>query len=86
MQESFFRRLKAALISYKHSTRGVTAIEYAIIAAAIAVVAATAFNTIGTNVDGKLKSVENALQPKAAQPGTGTVQQGFNRVTGTNTP
>jgi pilus assembly protein Flp/PilA len=42
-------------------TRGVTAIEYALIAALIAVAAITAFTLVGTNLSTTFSSIANQL-------------------------
>lgn len=41
--------------------RGVTALEYGIIAALVAVVLITGFTTLGTNLSAKLTTINNAL-------------------------
>lgn len=44
-----------------HSQKGVTMIEYALIAALIAVVAVTTLTDVGTALIGKFTAVKNAL-------------------------
>ena len=49
----------------RRSTSGVTAIEYGLIAGAIAVAIITAVTTLGTDIAGKFNSVATALTPAA---------------------
>ena len=50
MFTEFYVKTKLALESYKNDERGVTAIEYGLIAAGIAVAILTAVNLVGTNL------------------------------------
>ncbi len=49
----------------RRNTSGVTAIEYGLIAGAIAVAIITAVTTLGTDISGKFTAVSNALTPPA---------------------
>jgi pilus assembly protein Flp/PilA len=48
--------------SFRRNQSGATAIEYALIAALIAVVAIAAMRTIGTNMTTKMNAIGTALQ------------------------
>lgn len=61
MLTKLFVNTKLALENYKNDEKGVTAIEYALIAAGIAVAIITAVNTLGTDVAGKFGEVSAEL-------------------------
>lgn len=56
--------IKSYLLSIK-SQKGVTMIEYALIAALVSVVAITILGTVGDNLTEVFTSVSNALAPAA---------------------
>jgi len=56
-----FERRRAALVRLIEDSRGVTAIEYALIAALIAVAAIAAFTLVGTNLSTTFSYVASQL-------------------------
>lgn len=65
MITKLFVKTQQALENYKNDEQGVTAIEYGLIAAGIAVVIATAVATVGTDLDAIFKSISTALKAKS---------------------
>ncbi|HAT8492638.1 TPA: Flp family type IVb pilin [Vibrio vulnificus] len=61
MITKLYIKAQLAFEEYKSNREGVTAIEYAIIAAAIAVVAGAAFTQIGAQIKVKLNEVITAV-------------------------
>ncbi|MBV8792598.1 MAG: Flp family type IVb pilin [Pseudolabrys sp.] len=53
--------LKAAFIAFLNDETGVAAIEYALLAAGIALVIIVAVNTVGSDVNDTFTSVSNGL-------------------------
>ncbi|WP_323990941.1 Flp family type IVb pilin [Nguyenibacter sp. L1] len=49
------------LLSLKHDRRGVTMLEYGLIAALVAVVAIGALTTLGTNLSGVFSAISNKV-------------------------
>lgn len=61
MFTEFYVKTKLALESYKNDERGVTAIEYGLIAAGIAVAILTAVNLVGTNLTALFNEVAGEI-------------------------
>ena len=61
MFTEFYVKTKLALESYKNDERGVTAIEYGLIAAGIAVVIMTAVGLVGSELNGVFMDVATKL-------------------------
>jgi len=61
MFTTLFVKTKVALENYKNDEQGVTAIEYGLIAAAIAAVVAAGFGTIGSSLDALLTTINGVL-------------------------
>lgn len=55
----------------RHDTSGVTAIEYGLIAGAIAVVIIVAVTQLGERINDRFEAVRDALTPAAAAPPAG---------------
>jgi pilus assembly protein Flp/PilA len=54
--------MKAYLVGFWHADKGATSIEYAIIAAGVAVVIVSAVNGVGASVNGLFNAVLTALK------------------------
>lgn len=61
MFTEFYVKTKLALESYKNDERGVTAIEYGLIAAGIAVAIIIAVETVGVNLTSLFTKVANEI-------------------------
>lgn len=62
MITKLFVQAQQALENYKNDQQGVTAIEYGLIAAGIAVVIATAVATVGTDLTAIFTKISTALK------------------------
>jgi Flp pilus assembly pilin Flp len=60
-RRTFGRLAMAAYLKLIRDTRGVGAIEYALIASLISVAAIASFNALGANVSAKYEQVDNKL-------------------------
>ena len=69
MFTEFYVKTKLALESYKNDERGVTAIEYGLIAAGIAIVIIVGVDKVGSNLSGLFEKVATEIGTHTAPGG-----------------